>query len=228
MAAREKSFREIDGVPVYYMRISPPDLHTATWYCTNAFYTKLVAWKQSLELGADKYGNYGTIEHFVSAGFYVNKPGQHGRGTAMDLDRVKWANGTFASPYYQHHRHSSQTIRRRYYGVEASLRRFFRYVLDGYYPNHHDHIHADLAGMPTVVRKSSRSDTLFVQAALNNFNGSGLAIDGVWGRRTNAAFNDASAKLPLSGSPFSSASARQAWLWEVVRHGFADAAFGQL
>jgi hypothetical protein len=228
MAAREKSFIQIDGVPVYYMRISPPDLHAATWYCTNAFYQKLVAWKQNLELGASTYGGHGSISLFVSAGFYVNKPGQHGVGTAMDLDRVKWSDGTFSSPYYQHHRHESQTIRRRYYGVEASLRRYFRYVLNGSYPNHHDHIHADLAGMPTVVRRSSRSDTLFVQAALNNFNGSKLAVDGVWGSRTNAAFSDASAKLPVSGSPFSSQAAWGEWLWEVVKHGFADRAFGQL
>jgi hypothetical protein len=228
MAARVKRFTEIDGVPVYYMRIRPPELHSATWYCTNAFYQKLVAWKQSLELGAETYGGHGAVSYIVSAGFYVNKPGQHGVGTAMDLDRIKWSDGTFASPYYQHHRHSSLTVRRRYYAVDASLRRYFRYVLDGYYPRHHDHLHADLAGLPSVVRRGSRSDALFVQAALNSFDDAGLVVDGVWGRLTSGAFDRASAKLPISGSPFASVASWQAWLWEVVRHGFADVPFGRL
>ncbi|MDJ0771426.1 MAG: hypothetical protein QNJ12_21750 [Ilumatobacter sp.] len=228
MGATEKSFTKIDGVPVYYMRNAPPRLDFATWYCTYSFYNKLVYWKRNTEWAANNYGNYGTITWMASAGFYVNKGGQHGAGTAMDLDRIRWSSGKISSPYYGHHATSSLTLRRRYYALDACCRRYFRWVLDGYYPGHADHIHADFAALPTKFSKSSTSDTRFIQAVCNNFNSAGISVDGVWGPNTQAAYDAATAKIGVTGDPFTSSTKTRLWCWEVVKHGFANKSFGSM
>ena len=220
MGATEKSFSAIDGVPIYYDRNGY--LQAYTFRCTFGFYDRLVSWKRRL---AALSGGYGGLSYFASAGTYVNKPGAHGLGRAIDIDQVVWA-GAACRPINREYASGTLAVRRRYLAVDAVTRGTFRYVLDGWYDAaHQDHIHADDTALPTVCRTSSRSDTVFVQATCNNFTGTALAVDGVWGSRTEAAFDTATARLGVTGDPHSSSTAWITWTERAAARGFANQPF---
>jgi hypothetical protein len=219
-----KRFSRIDGTPVYYWRGNRGNTILRDWRCTHAFYDRLVVWVRDLRRLSDESG-YGNVKFLVSAGFYVNRSGQHGAGTAMDLDLVRWAGGRQSSPLDGHH-HGTRTRRRRYLAVDASCRRRFRYVLDGWYnAAHRDHIHADFGGLPTLCNKGSESDTKFVQAMCNNFMGAGIAVDGIWGPQTQKWFGRAKNRLSIEGNPHQNIKSWRNMLARVARHGFRDQAF---
>ncbi|MFD4641886.1 extensin family protein [Lentzea sp. NPDC058436] len=214
------TFQKIDGTPVYYWRSNRGNTTARNWQATDAFYNALVAWIRDLR---SLSSGYGSISYLVSAGFYVNKAGQHGAGTAMDLDHVRWSNGNVTSPLDQHHASGTAALRKRYLATEAVTRRRFRYVLDGWYnADHRDHIHADFGGMPVRVLKDSEADTKFVQGTCNNFRASGLAIDGIWGPNTQAAFNGLKSALGVTGDPHTSTAVWQGMLSKIATKGFAN------
>jgi len=214
------TFQKIDGTPVYYWRSNRGNTTARNWQATDAFYNALVAWIRDLR---SLSSSYGSISYIVSAGFYVDKPGQHGAGTAMDLDHVRWSNGNVTSPLDQHHASGTAALRKRYLATEAVCRRRFRYVLDGWYnADHHDHIHSDFGGMPVRVLKDSEADTKFVQGTCNNFRASGLAIDGIWGPNTQSAFNGLKSALGVTGDPHTSTSVWQGMLSKIATKGFAN------
>ncbi|MGW6932449.1 extensin family protein [Lentzea sp. NPDC054927] len=214
------TFQKIDGTPVYYWRSNRGNTTARNWQATDAFYNALVAWIRDLR---SLSSSYGSISYVVSAGFYVDKPGQHGAGTAMDLDHVRWSNGNVTSPLDQHHASGTAALRKRYLATEAVCRRRFRYVLDGWYnADHRDHIHSDFGGMPVRVLKDSEADTKFVQGTCNNFRASGLAIDGIWGPATQSAFNGLKSALGVTGDPHTSTSVWQGMLSKIATKGFAN------
>lgn len=217
------TFQRIDGTPVYYWRSSRGNTTLRNWQCTQEFYDRLVLWVRDLRSLSSAYGS---VTYLVSAGFYVNKPGQHGAGTAMDLDYVRWSGGQVSSPLDQHHASSTASLRKRYLAVDAVCRRRFRYALDGWYNSAHaDHIHSDFGGLPVLCVKSSESDTKFVQAMCNNFRGSGLVVDGIWGTNTQNAFNGAKSALAVTGDPHTSSAAWQSMLSKIATKGFANQTF---
>lgn len=217
------SFSNIDGTPVYYWRSNRGNTTPRTWNCTQSFYDRLVVWIRDLRSQSEAYGS---VSYLVSAGFYVNKAGQHGAGTAMDLDHVRWSNGTTSSPLDQAHASGTQSVRRRYLAVDASCRRRFRYVLDGWYNSAHaDHIHADFGDLPPRCVKAASSDCKFVQAMCNNFIGSNLVVDGDWGPLTQSAFDTAKSRLGVTGDPHTTSSVWMSMMWAVATHGFANQAF---
>ncbi|QFZ19410.1 extensin family protein [Saccharothrix syringae] len=217
------TFQRIDGTPVYYWRSSRGDTTLRNWQATQEFYDSLVLWIRDLRSLSSAYGS---ITYLVSAGFYVNKPGEHGAGTAMDLDHVRWSGGQTCSPLDREHASGTQATRRRYLAVDAVCRRRFRYVLDGWYnADHADHIHSDFGGLPARCVTGSESDTKFVQSLCNNFMNSGLAVDGIWGPLTTSAFTTAKSRLGVTGDPHTSTSAWQTFLSAAARRGFANQAF---
>ncbi|TDV57560.1 extensin family protein [Actinophytocola oryzae] len=217
------TFSNIDGTPVYYWRSTYGDTSSRNWQVTQAFYDRMVLWIRDLRSLSSAYG---TITYLVSAGFYVNKAGQHGAGTAMDLDHVRWSSGTTISPIDRAHASGTQQIRRRYLAVDATCRRRFRYVLDGWYNSEHaDHIHSDFEDLPPRCVKGSVSDTVFVQSMCNNFLNSGLAVDGDWGPLTQSAFNTAKSRLGVTGDPHTTSSVWVSMLNTVAQRGFANQAF---
>lgn len=214
------TFQKIDGTPVYYWRSNRGNTTARNWQVTDAFYTALVAWIRDLR---SLSASYGSISYIVSAGFYVDKEGQHGAGTAMDLDHVRWSGGNTISPLDQAHASGTAATRKRYLATEAVCRRRFRYVLDGWYnAEHADHIHSDFGGMPVRVLQDSESDTKFVQATCNNFRAAGLAIDGIWGPNTQNAFNGLKSALAVTGDPHTSSSVWQGMLSKIATKGFAN------
>lgn len=231
MAPNEKVFNNIDGTPTYYIRSGDPHQRVHTSFsCTNLFYDELVMWIRELRWISSQYGGpaYQTLEFVTSAGLYVNKPGQHGLGTAIDIDEVKW-NGAWCQPYYQHHASPDLATRRRYLALDATTRRRFRWVLNGWYnAAHADHIHADWAAIPVVCGTGSSSDTKFVQAICNNFIGTSMPIDGVWGPQTQSGFDQTKSLLAVYGNPHTDEMAWREWLTKAARHGFANVNFGVL
>lgn len=217
------TFSSIDGTPVYYWRSNRGNTTTRNWQVTQEFYDRLVLWIRDLRSLSSAYGS---ITYLVSAGFYVNKPGQHGEGTAADIDHVQWSGGTACTPLDHAHASGTVAVRRRYLAVEAVLRRRFRYVLDGWYnAEHEDHLHGDFGGTPIRLVTGAESDTKFIQATCNNFRGAGLAIDGAWGPLTQAAYNSAKSALRVTGDPMSGAAPYQQMLSAIAQHGFANQAF---
>lgn len=219
------TFSRIDGTPVYYWRSNRGNTTLRNWQCTQAFYDQLVPWIRDLRTLSAEAG-YGNVSHLVSAGFYVNKPGEHGTGTAMDLDLVGWTGGQVSAPLDRDHASGSAAVRRRYLAVDAVCRRRFRFVLDGWFnAAHGDHIHSDFGGLPTVCVKGASSDAKFVQAMCNEFMGSGLAVDGIWGTNTQSAFNSAKSKLGITGDPHTNSTVWTSLLHGVAQDGFAGRAF---
>ncbi len=225
----EAHYSDIDGVPLYYWRYEDGEPRPVSIYSTYALQARLTWWVRKLRMITAKAEDprYGTIDRIVTAGAYVNRSGQHGEGNAFDLDQVRWSGGFRSTPYWQAHSNTHRRVRRRYLAVDAMTRRAFRYVLDGWYNSAHaDHIHMDLGGLPTVCSRSSGSDTVFVQAACNDFMDAGLVVDGVWGSLTEVAFAEARQRLRVTDDPFLSIRAWRQVLWRSARHGFIDRVFG--
>lgn len=225
----EVKFDTIRGVPLYYGRYADGKLRRASFYSTAEFKQHLDLWVKGLQLVSRRFAGdrFGTVTKIVCAGVYVNKPGQHGEGTAFDLDTVRWSGGARISPYRQQHASSKRVARRRYLALDATCRRRFRWVLNGWYnAAHEDHIHFDFGGLPTVLSRGSTSDTKFVQAACNNFMGAGLAVDGAWGALTEDAFQRSRRRLQVTSDPFTRPRSWRRYLWRVAMHGFANKSYG--
>lgn len=220
MAATEKSFKSINGVPVYYRRGGNT---RPTFKSTHSFHRLLESWMRDLKTVSRNAG-YGNVRYIDSAGAYVNKPKAHGRGEAIDLDKVVWTTGRTSRPINQHHASRLRYMRRRYLAVDAITRKHFRFVLDGWYnAAHRDHIHMDTAGGSVRLVKSSSSDTKFIQAVCNNFAGTRLVIDGKWGRKTQAALSKLLARPAFRGiNPLRSQWQYRRFLAVVADHGFKN------
>lgn len=216
---------EIDGVPTYYDRDdSSYTPRPASFRSTQGFYDTLVAWMQRFkELSAA--AGYAEVSMFVSAGAYVDKEGQHGAGTAVDVDQIFWGD-TRSSMVHQDWNSGDRELQKRYYGVDAALRLFFRWGLDrAFNAAHHDHFHMDFGGLPVQLSTGSESDVGWIQAACNEFMDSGLAVDQAWGPLTQAAFDESLQRLGISGNPTSDPAAYIAWLEATTAKGLANEAF---
>lgn len=227
LAANEKAFNNIDGTPTMYIRDGTGVRKPATFYCTFGFYDTLVLWVRRLRSVSASQG-YPGLQFITSAGAYVNKAGQHGAGTAIDIDEIAWTDGRISRMIGLDWQTSKPSeLRKRYYAVDATLRAHFRWTLDRTYNSaHHDHIHSDFGGLPVILGKSSSSDVGFVQAVCNEFMNSGLAVDKIWGPLTQAAFDQSRSRLGVtSGNPHTTTSVYRTWLDAVARKGFANQAF---
>jgi hypothetical protein len=217
-----KSFDAIDGTPIKYG--SPENYVRKTIKAERSFYAKLVDWIRTLRTFSGTYGptTLRELRWIGHVGAYVCKDGCHGRGRAFDINRIQWI-GEAVDMYSGDHASSDRTRRRRYLAVDACCRRYFKYTLDGWYnAQHANHIHVDDHTVP-ILDRGSVSDTGFVQAVCNNFNGAGLKVDGVWGTATQEAFQELNRTWGYGGcDPFSSEVAYAEWCNFVMAHGFAD------
>jgi hypothetical protein len=212
MPATERVYRTIGGVPLRYVRVSPA-LTTIYIRSTSEFEEKLDRYSYNLASAAPAW--YGPLRWIATAGAYVPKPGYHGMGRAFDLDIVRWKNAA-CRPIHGHH-NSTVARRRRYVGVDALARRWFKYVLDaGYNSAHRDHIHVDDGGGALVFNLNYRSDTVFVQRAANVMMGAGLAIDGIYGPLTHAAFYRMKERMDIPHRVSSSPRTYRRFLWRLA------------
>lgn len=228
-SATERRFNAIDGTPLYYWRwhdgTAGRRAERLTFASTNVFYDRLVRWVRDLRTIAATYGGLQGMDRIVTAGVFVDKPGEHGLGRAFDLDQVRWANGAI-TPYAREHASADRRTRRRYLALDAVARRHFHWVLDGgYNADHADHIHMDLGGGIIRLDRESRSDPIFVQQVLNAHQDARLPVDGVWGPATQRAFAESCRRLEVTGDPGVRTDVWREWLLRSAACGFGDRPF---
>ncbi|WP_040280077.1 hypothetical protein [Psychroserpens damuponensis] len=132
----------------------------------------------------------GVPEVVTTAGIFVNKPGQHGHGTAFDLDAVFWKDHTLVSKNFIHQKEL-------YLGIESFLRKHFGIVLNYYYRGHEDHWHVDTS-VPVDYHEASKSETLYLQMVLKYIYGKPVIIDGLSGPQTRSYTHDVFHRLNIS------------------------------
>ena len=133
----------------------------------------------------------GTIDWIGDVGAKVCKTGCHSTGRALDITAVRLGSTVYDMNVIWR---STQSLanRRKYLAIWAALRRDCTTILTAYYNSaHHNHIHADIDSdtTPPVIRTYMQTDTKLVQHTCNLINGASLAVDGVWGSLTSAAYS---------------------------------------
>lgn len=216
MSRPSNTFRTLGGgVPVHYDRRTPGDYGTrgvqATFHATSEFEAKLDrCFEQLWELCP-----FGRAEVITSAGAYVDKPGFHGSGRALDLDGIFWADKTFVTLFDGFQNRD----RRLYLAVESVLRMHFGQVLNyDFNAAHRDHFHID--DVAPGFRQNSKTATFFVQNALSFVLGQSVGRDGVFGPQTARAVERALDDMDVSGSIGNLS------VWRQFLSGVARAVFG--
>jgi hypothetical protein len=213
MVATERAYPTIGGVRLRYVR-TDPDITRYQARSTASFEVKLDAFSRDIIKVSP--GGYGRLIWLGTAGAYVNKPGYHGLGRAFDLDVVRWSR-VACRPIRRHHANRARTIRRRYIGIDALARRWFKYVLDGWYnAAHRDHIHVDDGGGALVFNPRYRSDVVFIQAAVNDMISGRLVIDGIYGPLTDRAFVRLKNRLGVPHRVSSQPRVYRRFLWRLA------------
>src|SRR5690606_33476018 len=188
-----------------------------------SFVAKAVDWPGWLN-AVSSFSGYGQVQWLGHAGFYTCKTGMHGVGRAMDMNHVAWPSREI--DIFSHaHANPSIAVRRRYLAIDASCRRYFKYVINGWRDSlHRNHIHADDTFAPGFST-GSETDVFFLQGVLVNLNGSAIAIDGAWGPATSAAYNNMKAKLGMGTDIWASSAAYMNFLTTVAVHGLTNTPF---
>ena len=151
----------------------------------------------------------------------------HNRARGLDLCQIRFTDGGVVDMNSSHSGNGRQ--QRRYLAVTANLRRYFGTVLTCHYnAAHRDHIHVDDLTAVAPIRTGKRTDTTLVQSAANLLNGERLAVDGIWGSKTEAAYRRLLRDFALECTdPKRSKAHALTFLSFIVRTGFADAAAGR-
>jgi hypothetical protein len=183
------------GVPLWYERARPP--RPAQFLVGRSFLPVLEATVKQVHDRAP--AAFGPLQRISSAGMYVAKPGRHGEGLACDWDRFSFERLSIA-PIERDHASRSPATRQRYWSLAAICRSNSCFVLHGAYDRaHRDHVHADRS--TGVGFNEAPSTVELVQSVLNEIHGAEpkLAVDGIYGPRTRAAFERAAGHLRLDG-----------------------------
>jgi hypothetical protein len=178
--------------------------------------------------------------HLWLNGTYVNKPGMHGKGRAIDVAYVYMTvsgtvTQTFNADYaWWHKQPNSSTYRKRYWAYVASLNRYFNPVLHYWFTpdhfsdaadySHQHHVHYDdgTSGPgreAAFLGRSGRTvQTYAVQSCLSYIWGISVGIDGQFGPKTDKACRTALTRLGRGGGMTDTAN-YHAFLDETVRAG---------
>jgi hypothetical protein len=191
--------RELDGVPLFYERISPP--RAQGFQVKQQFVPVLVRIVRQVKSRAPE--SFGPLERISSAGMYVGKSGMHGLGRACDIDRMTFADVDIA-PIERHHAATSLAERQRYWALGAICRANACFVLHGRYDAAHaDHFHVD--NTRGTEWNTMTSTVALSQAVANDIFGKHLVIDGEYGAKTRTALAEAGETLKLGGHPTTAA-----------------------
>ena len=209
---REAKYSSVAGIPLHYSRQSSKDYGregiNVNFYSTNDFKNRLEGCFQQL-LDENPFGKPRLI---VSAGIYVNKRGQHGRGRAIDVDSIYWPERTLISYFYP-----LDTVF--YLAIESIFRQHFGIVLNYRYNDaHKDHWHMDDSS-PVDFFTTSRSRVLYLQACLTHIHDHPVVVDGVWGPQTSGETEKVLAELGLA-SDLQRANTWRAFLRKTAEKGF--------
>jgi len=176
-----------DRLNSHYGIIEPlPDRDNRRFRGTAALQAALNQWASFLDriLSPPSY--------ILTGGLYRDKPGEHGKGNAIDVDGFWWSDDNkFLAK-------EAPTDWIKYLTVEASLRKVFGTVLNyDYNQAHQDHWHCDLGA--GIAWRTVRSQALFAQRALNEIWNEKLKVDGKWGNLSKSAMARQGYEFPASG-----------------------------
>lgn len=184
MALRPSNFfTTLANISVLYDRIKPEHYGKTgiayQFHCTDETEQALNAFFVELK---SRTARFGQMQRILSAGAYVDKPGEHGRGHAFDLDAIHWDRVQFIAKRQPLDKHV-------YLLVQALCHKYFGTVLDfNYNADHEDHLHIDI-GRPIGFRES-RSTTSFIQESINAIHGKRVGVDSEYGPGTDIAFRE--------------------------------------
>ena len=121
---------------------------------------------------------------------------------------------------------------RRYLAIEASLRKYFGWVLGFRVPNHQDHIHVDGAGGNCLggfhadfrgTSQRSTSVTYFLQNVIDAFSDLTIDIDGVFGEQTDSQWQRLLVQMNLGSlQPRTNLAHYRLFLDLITAHGLAN------
>ena len=169
----------------------------SSWASNTNHYTVYYYDKESQRI--DWFGQVGTLRSCGSGSC-----SWHWQARAFDLTRVQFHSGGYSDMNWSWRGARSIGHRRRYLGVVANLRRHFGTVLSAWYNSaHHNHIHFDNGTKVGPIKKNWKSDTTLIQASCRYLNNESLAIDGVWGSKTDAAYHRLLQKFCMDGGNYS-------------------------
>jgi hypothetical protein len=191
MSQPSNFFRTLAGIPVHYDRppLAPYGSDGVTYDFHAVKACELSAGALVKEIRDKAPASFGALELVLSAGAWVDKPGEHGRGNAFDLDGIKWKNQTLMAK-----ERPTKTVL--YIAVQALCHKHFGTVLDfNYNVDHQDHLHIDL-GQDVGFRKT-KSTTLFIQASVNVIYQENVGLDGEYGPMTDAALKRVLTKVAI-------------------------------
>jgi hypothetical protein len=187
------TFKTLGGhVPVHYDRLDPP-FH----YGSKGKQFTLAGTKSLENTLDDAFAELwdkcplGKADIILTAGAFVCRSGQHGKGNAFDCDGIWWGDRLLLTKNY---RSDAQA----YLGVEAVLRKHIGTVLNfEYNASHEDHWHLDTGTKPGFSA-SSKSRVLFLQMALGKLFDRRVGVDGDIGDETRGAVRDVLEELGLA------------------------------
>ncbi|MGK7928308.1 MAG: peptidoglycan-binding protein, partial [Spirulina sp.] len=144
---------------------------------------------------------FGKANIVTTAGLWIDKPGMHQQGRAIDLDGLFW-NAPRVQFVTLHDGYEGRN-RKLYLGIEAILRKHFGRVIDySYHDNaHRDHFHID-DSCEVGFDPSSEATVEFLQLTLKEvFDEPGVGtVDGCYGPKTKAAIHRVLHHLGITGN----------------------------
>jgi hypothetical protein len=163
-----------------------PGVHHLTF--NRSFFGQLDAWGRNLDERLRGAGMAGVAWWGEVGSMACHRPtAAHNRARGFDLCAVGLTDGSRIDANTAHA--GGQRSQRRYLGLTASLRRYFSTVLTtDYNAAHRDHLHIDDLRQLAPIRSELRSDTALVQSSANLLAGDRLVVDGIWGPRTQEAY----------------------------------------
>ncbi len=175
------TFDTLDGIPTHYARepVAPYGSRGVqrTFFCAPQLLPPLTALFEEIKAGAPS--GFGALEVITTAGAFVDRPGQHGLGRAMDLDGLFWKHIKLVAI-------EQETKTLLYLAVQALAHRHFGVVLGfNYNADHRDHLHFDISR--SVRFRPQMSVTFFIQETVNAVYGEAVAAEGEWGNETASA-----------------------------------------
>ena len=191
------AFTSLAGLPVHYDRFDPS---SGFGYGTKGKPFKPRATRKTVDTLEKCFSDilkqapdsFGKGEVITSAGAYVEKSGQHGKGQAFDLDGIFWKSQKLVAIEYPEKPHL-------YLAVESIIRQHFGTVLNyNYNAAHRDHFHIDI-GTAVKFEKMSKSRVEYYQASMFYIHGFQVGIDGVWGLETEGVSSAVLEDLGISG-----------------------------
>ncbi|QIX53910.1 extensin family protein [Rhodococcus sp. DMU1] len=197
---------EIGGAVTHSEREKAP----RSWEYDPGFYSRLETWLEFWD--ANTPTSWSSPRQLWGYGAYVNKPGYHGSGRAVDISRIfVIKDGTLAE------RFNGRTdqwggltpgqrweMRRKYWATSASLHYHFSDVLTYHHDQaHENHIHVDNGRSGSGNSRFStgrRNQVWHVQSCCRYVWGYDTGMDGIWGPETDTDSRAALERIGRSGA----------------------------